>query len=242
VVINYAKKFGGLIRSLILTVLIVTAPIYLAVNILGNHNAQAETDKSGIETIIKIDATATVAKLSEVAKPTPKQTETPTAGTTSQTSTAYYAPTRVSTPTPAPGRYISIPAIGVSAHLINLGLTASGAVDAPTNLYDAGWYTGSVAPGNPGASFIDGHSPGVFGRLSALGAGSIITVGWDGQIYNYRVTSVQIVALDQVNMGMAVYGIVGGGNQGLNIMTCYGTYLPAKGTYSHRVIVYSVRV
>jgi LPXTG-site transpeptidase (sortase) family protein len=245
--INFAQKFGGLLRAILSSLLILTTPIYLTNLILNVSRVEAEPNQANINTVVYIDAKAQTTKLTEP-QPKSKQTDAPktsaatTTNTIATTQTTYRPTAATPTPAPAPGRYISIPAIGVNARLLNLGLTAGGAVDTPTNLYDAGWYNGSVVPGNSGASFIDGHSPGVFSRLSALGAGSGITVGWDGQTINYRVTSVQIVALDSVDMATAVYGIIGGGNHGLNIMTCYGTYLPTRGTYSHRVIVYSVRV
>ena len=51
--------------------------------------------------------------------------------------------------------------------LIQLGLTASGALQVPPTASIAGWYTGSPRPGATGSAVIAGHidsylGPGVF--------------------------------------------------------------------------------
>lgn len=136
---------------------------------------------------------------------------------------------------------ITIPGIGV-VNMITVGLTSYGAVDVPTNIWQSGWFNGSAMPGNRGAAFIVGHTPGIFTGLRNLNVGDVITVTMNnGQQFNYRVVLRETVHLHSVDMRRAL-SVHGGGVEGLNLMTCTGTFVPAFGTYDHRIIVYTVRI
>src|SRR5438045_1447791 len=52
---------------------------------------------------------------------------------------------------------IRIPSIGVDAQIIPVGKTKSGAMDAPANAVQTGWYALGAWPGQPGNAVIDGH-------------------------------------------------------------------------------------
>jgi LPXTG-site transpeptidase (sortase) family protein len=76
---------------------------------------------------------------------------------------------------------ISIPAIGVDAPVIRLGLNPDRTIQVPTNLADAGWFQPGPEPGERGAAVIAGHlesrsGPGVFYRLRELPVGGMIEV------------------------------------------------------------------
>ena len=96
-------------------------------------------------------------------------------------STAAASPTADAAPTtPAPQQALpaslSIPAISLHTTLQQLGLNASGALNPPTNTTQAGWYTGSSLPGQPGPTVLAGHvdtyqGPAVFYRLDDLAPG-----------------------------------------------------------------------
>ena len=64
-------------------------------------------------------------------------------------------------------------------------------MQAPINVFDAGWYTGSVRPGQKGASIIVGHVSGptrhgIFEKLSQLKNGDSITIGnGAGNVFNF---------------------------------------------------------
>ncbi|MCZ9344216.1 class F sortase, partial [Streptomyces sp. TRM76130] len=75
---------------------------------------------------------------------------------------------------PSPPDRVRIPAIGVSAPLTGLGLTAGGSLDVPPAEEDnlAGWYEAGTTPGETGTAVVAGHvdsarGPAVFYRLGA---------------------------------------------------------------------------
>jgi len=81
---------------------------------------------------------------------------------------------------PIPVR-ISIPAIGVNARVIPLGLNPDHTIQVPTNFADTGWFRPGPEPGEQGAAVVVGHlesrsGPGVFFRLRELRAGDVITI------------------------------------------------------------------
>ena len=141
-------------------------------------------------------------------------------------------------------KYISIPKIGIkNAKIEQVGLTNNNKVDVPKDLNNAAWYDGSVKPGQKGAMFINGHindvgSGGVFDQLKAVGAGDKITVErGDGTKYNYEIIEAVTLPTSSIDMGEVLKAH--GGDQGLNLMTCAGTYNFNTMSYSHRVVVYS---
>src|ERR1035441_10847814 len=69
-------------------------------------------------------------------------------------------------PVAAPTRLV-IPAIGVSAGLIHLGLAAAGTLQAPASTVVAGWYAGSPRPGAIGSSVIGGPHESLPNRREA---------------------------------------------------------------------------
>jgi hypothetical protein len=136
-----------------------------------------------------------------------------------------------------------IPAIGVRTRLIRLGLTASGALQVPTDVGVAGWYTGSPRPGGTGSAVIAGHidsvsGPAVFFRLRELRPGELVYVQRrHGPMAVFRVTAVQMVLKSKFPTA-AVYGPVP--NAQLRLITCGGTFDPATGHYLSNVVVFAV--
>ena len=60
-------------------------------------------------------------------------------------------------------------------------VNGDGSMQAPINIYDAGWYTGGVRPGDKGAAVIDAHASGptrqgLFAYLDTLKQGDNIIV------------------------------------------------------------------
>lgn len=90
-------------------------------------------------------------------------------------------------------RVITIEKLGVKARVLQMNVNSDGSMQSPINIFDAGWYTGSVKPGQPGASIIVGHASGttlggVFNKLETLNAGDTISVErGDGKILRYQV-------------------------------------------------------
>lgn len=141
-------------------------------------------------------------------------------------------------------RYLLIDKLHIKARIRNMGLNKDGSVQAPINIYDAGWYNDSAKPGGVGASFIDGHASGalregLFAYLETLAAGDIIGVEMgDGTVFRYKVQAREIVPLKDVDMKKVLLPY-GNATRGLNLMTCTGTWVQSGSTYDHRIIVYS---
>ena len=143
-------------------------------------------------------------------------------------------------------KYITIPSLGVNARVIEVGVTKNNSVGAPSNTSDTAWFNQSAKPGQNGASFIDGHvlgpiHGGVFANLKNIqdGAQIIITMG-DNTTYNYTVKKTAIISKDAIDMNSMLRS-VDPAKQGLNLMTCTGTYITSQATYNNRFIVYAVR-
>lgn len=167
-------------------------------------------------------------------------TETPSPAPTSQP---------VQSPQPTPhatvavaktGNIVTIPSIGLSAQIVNVGLTADNAIDVPAGR-QVGYWTGSAVPGTPGATFLDGHVDGILAHLQRISVGQTFSVRFNGQTFNYQVAHTETVALAGIDMNRAL-STYGGASEGLNMMTCAGTYVPAIGTYDQRFVVYAVRI
>lgn len=141
-------------------------------------------------------------------------------------------------------RYIIIPKIGVDAEVRSVGLTSSGALGVPDNVYYTDWYDESSLPGQQGAMLIDGHvsswtAHGVFYGIKTLVAGDIIKiVRGDGTVFTYTVVKHQIYPSGNVNMTSAMTPIVAG-QPGLNLITCTGDVIPGTSLFNERIIVYA---
>jgi sortase (surface protein transpeptidase) len=150
------------------------------------------------------------------------------------------APVLASTPTPTPAYdKVSIASIGLSSQFVAVGLTSTNAIDVNPSL--VGWWNGSAQPGNPGAVFLDGHNPGVFRALPSVQVGAQISLTKaSGEIFNYTVVHTEIVQLVGIDMNAALSPYAGA-SEGLNLMTCVGTYNSQLGSTDQRFVVYAVR-
>ena len=151
------------------------------------------------------------------------------------------------TVTPDDPRYLKIPKLGVDARVQQVGVTSTGALGTPDNVYDAAWYTASAKPGQPGATLIDGHvsswtTHGVFYGLKTLAAGDAIQIErGDGTVINYRVVKTQTYNANNVNMQAAVTPITPG-TSGLNLITCTGDVIRGTSLFNQRIIVFAQEV
>jgi hypothetical protein len=138
--------------------------------------------------------------------------------------------------------FLTIPAVGIRTPLVRLGLTTSGAMQVPSTATLAGWYSGSPPPGAIGPAVIGGHvdshaGPGIFFRLHLLRPGDRVYVQQaDSRLAVFRVTSVHRYAKSRFP-GAAVYGAVP--TPQLRLITCGGTFDPARGSYLSNVVVYA---
>jgi len=140
---------------------------------------------------------------------------------------------------------LAIPAIGVDTRLIDLGLTAAGALQVPSSTAVAGWYTGSSRPGAIGPAVIAGHidsylGPGVFFRLSQLRPGDRVYVRRaDGTIVLFRVTAVLSYPKNRFPTE-AVYGPTPDAE--LRLITCGGAFDYSLRSYLSNTVVYAVQI
>lgn len=140
---------------------------------------------------------------------------------------------------------IRIPKIGVYAMITPQGVDASGALRAPNNIHNAGWYSSSARPSAAtGAMLLDGHvsgptQRGVFYNIKKLAEGDKISIKQgDGTEYSYTVVRSQTFPADAVDMDSSVVS-ADKNKAGLNLITCTGAISGTQ--YKERIIVYAVR-
>jgi LPXTG-site transpeptidase (sortase) family protein len=140
---------------------------------------------------------------------------------------------------------LTIPLIGVKTNLITLGLASGGAMQVPSSVAVAGWYTGSPRPGSIGSSVIVGHvnstsAHGVFYRLDELKAGDDVYIKRaDGTTAEFRVTEIKQYLKDEFPT-QTVYGPTPDAE--LRLITCGGAFDSATGHYLSNIVVYASQV
>ena len=136
---------------------------------------------------------------------------------------------------------ISIPAIGVDARVVAVGLRSDGAMEVPA-VGLAGWYDRGPRPGEPGPAVIIGHvdstnGPAVFYRLRQLRRGERILVGLAGGATTaFTVETVE----QQPKSALPVDRIWNRTSKPvLRLITCGGSFDRTSGHYRDNVIVYA---
>ncbi|WP_079073593.1 class F sortase [Streptomyces sp. Root1310] len=145
---------------------------------------------------------------------------------------------------PAPAE-VSIPSLGITGPLMELGLDTDGTVEVPPadKGMTAGWYTGGAVPGEPGAAVIIGHNDTRFGRavfhdLHKITEGADITVtDTRGGTAHFSVTATESVSKGSFPTGK-VYGPTK--DRALRLITCDGDF-DAQGHPVNNLIVYATR-
>ena len=135
---------------------------------------------------------------------------------------------------------ILIPSIGVDAYLESVGLDGLRRVATPRRPEDAAWYSPGPAPGQPGDAIIDGHldSPAgvaVFSKLGRLRPGSLVIIDSGGSITTFRVSSLEVYGFAEHPLGLFSRS----GPPRLTLITCFGAWDQALGTYQQRLLVES---
>ncbi|MFF9012913.1 class F sortase [Streptomyces sp. NPDC014870] len=153
------------------------------------------------------------------------------------------APDGLETLPHAPASRVKIPAIRVSAPIMDVGLDPDGWISAPPpedpNL--AGWYQNGIAPGQRGTSVLVGHvdnaaGPAVFYGLGSLEKGQHIEVErYDGRVAVFEIYGVEVYSKNDFP-GVQVYSDTG--TPELRVITCGGGYSRAHG-YDGNVVVYA---
>ncbi len=149
---------------------------------------------------------------------------------------------------PTDPRAIYIDKINMKARTLPMATNPDGTMQAPINIFDAGWYTGdgAVRPGQKGVVIAIGHASGptregLFAYIDTLANGDSITIErGDGEFFRYAVTGKTSLPLDGIDMSQLFS--LQGGDEGLNLVTCGGQWDRQRKTFTERVIVYAKRV
>jgi hypothetical protein len=156
--------------------------------------------------------------------------------------TGYAGKPRV--PRGAPSR-VAIPAIGVDAAIVRLGVNPDGTLEVPADFGVAGWYRLGPKPGELGSAVIVGHvdsnsGPAVFYRLGRLGLGARVRVSWraDASVL-FSVYAVREYAKSAFPTSL-VYGQTR--RPELRLVTCGGRFDEQSGHYLDNVVVFARRV
>ncbi|MET4051682.1 LPXTG-site transpeptidase (sortase) family protein [Frigoribacterium sp. PvP054] len=137
---------------------------------------------------------------------------------------------------------VSVPAIGLDAPLIDLGIADDGAMEVPVDADDVGWFTGGGKPGGRGPTVIAAHvdsasGPAVFARLDELVAGDRVDVTTvEGGVVGYVVTEVLDVPKAEFPTGR-VFGAQP--TDQLRLITCGGVFDRSSGHYDQNRIVFA---
>jgi sortase (surface protein transpeptidase) len=129
--------------------------------------------------------------------------------------------------------------------VVSLDTNSDGTLQVPSRSDEAGWYDGSVPPGDEGASVIVGHldsftGPAVFYRLGDLTPGSEVEVRLRGGPWAmFRVTRVAEFSKSTFPTE-AVYGRTAAPT--LRLITCGGAFDASTGHYLDNVVVFAVSI
>lgn len=182
----------------------------------------------------------------------------PAGGTTNPAAFTFRPP--ASTPPPATGTqtaprtkavdsqprvvpaFVSVPAIGTTSPLIQLGLNSDATLEVPVDFYTAGWFNKGPRPGEPGAAVIAGHvdsyeGPAVFSRLTLLRPGDRVEVtnsNGSKSIFSVRRIDRYPKAYFPTEQ---VYGRTAASE--LRLITCGGPFDRKNGSYRDNVVVYA---
>lgn len=147
-------------------------------------------------------------------------------------------------------RYLSIPSIGTNkSRILPMGLTNTGALDTPRNIFDVGWYVNSGKPGTGGTMVIDGHNggPNVIGVFKYLPdvpiGGRIIIERGDGTIFEYETVENKAIPLSEADAYMTTaLDSPEPGRESITLITCTGQWDGGQGTYLSRQFLRAVLV
>ncbi|MGM0899028.1 MAG: class F sortase [Bacillota bacterium] len=136
---------------------------------------------------------------------------------------------------------LSIPAVGVEADVMHLGVTETGEMAVPDNGDELSWFSPGYRPGQRGRAVIAGHvddldGPAVFWDLTELEPGDEILVSGDEGELSFEVHAMESVPLDLADVD-SVFGYHS--SPELVLITCSGTYDYDRGTREERLIVYA---
>ena len=136
---------------------------------------------------------------------------------------------------------VSIPAIGVDAKLVAVGLKPDGSMQTP-HFGLAAWYDKGPRPGQPGPAVVLAHvdskagGPDVFYRLRDLRPGDRVTVHYQNATTTFAVTGKEEAAKSRLPTGRIWNRTT---TPVLRLITCGGAFDRRAGSYLDNIIVYA---
>jgi len=141
---------------------------------------------------------------------------------------------------------LDVPRLGIRhAILVRLALGKDGSIQVPPVGANspAGWFRDSPTPGQLGPSVILGHvdsaaaGPAIFYRLGTMAPGDIASVTRaDHTVAVFRVDSVE----EYAKSAFPTFQVFGNTDHAaLRLITCGGTFNPAKASYESNIVVYA---
>jgi sortase (surface protein transpeptidase) len=140
---------------------------------------------------------------------------------------------------------VSVPALGLTEELVDLGVAADGTAEVPTDYDRVGWFTGGGRPGARGPTVLMGHvdstdGPAVFFALRDLVAGDVVEVTVaDGTTARYAVSGTSQVPKGQFPTA-AVFGATA--DDVLHLITCTGAFDSGARSYTDNLVVTAERL
>lgn len=140
----------------------------------------------------------------------------------------------------APTR-VTIPAIGVDAPLVGVGLKPDGAMQTP-DFGVAAWYDKGPKPGQPGPAVVlahvdsKAHGPDVFHRLRELKPGDRVSVHYADRTTTFTVTGKEQTAKSALPTSRIWSDTK---TPVLRLITCGGAFDRKAGSYLDNIIVYA---
>lgn len=137
---------------------------------------------------------------------------------------------------------LSIPAIGVNASFVELGLAPNNEIEIPKGYKEVGWYIHGPTPGELGPAIVLGHvdsrlGPAVFFSLGQLEPGDTIDIErQDGSTAIFRVDKLERYPQSSFPTDL-VYGDIN--HAGLRLITCSGSYDRESKRYDSNLVVYA---
>jgi len=144
----------------------------------------------------------------------------------------------------APPSRVDIPAIGLSATVVPVGLTNDGGLEVPPS-DRAGWYRLGPSPGEVGPAVVVGHldsgaGPAVFHRLPAARIGDrVVVIHTDGSVTHFAISATTTINKSRFPTA-TVFAPTD--RPALRLITCTGPFDQASGHYLDSLIIWANQI
>ncbi len=138
---------------------------------------------------------------------------------------------------------LTIPAVGIRAPIVNVGITVQGAMNVPEDFGSVGLYKFAVAPGEKGKAVMAGHVDNALGVDAVFSDLDKLRIGDDVYVTNAEGVEMRFVVKDKKvydTQNFPSKEIFGESAKAeLNLITCDGTWIQSKKSYDKRLVVFT---